>query len=181
MLVVCIIWIIFGSFQVHAASHERMKRPSISILHIKLEKYELPENINTSFKAYMDYRMITDTNSQQYAIQQEAYTDEQGFRRIDNDYIIAVGTYYSKRCGERFIVRLEDDTEFTVTIGDIKQDIHTDETHMYHPMANGWGNLLEFIIDTDVMNSEIIKLGDVSSLGFEGQIKGVHKIIEKYR
>lgn len=38
------------------------------------EEYEIP-NLDTSFKAYMDYRCITDETSQQWEIQQKAWTD----------------------------------------------------------------------------------------------------------
>ena len=34
------------------------------------------EGFDSSFKAYMDYRCITDTSSVQYEMQQQAYTDE---------------------------------------------------------------------------------------------------------
>ena len=44
----------------------------------------LPD-VNTEFKTYMDYRTITDTSSAQYDLQQHAYTDSQGIRRVDGD------------------------------------------------------------------------------------------------
>ena len=48
------------------------------------ESLPIPD-VNTDFKTYMDYRAITNTDSVQYALQQEAYTDSQGIRRIDGD------------------------------------------------------------------------------------------------
>ena len=44
----------------------------------------------TWFKAYMDYRTITDTESVQYAMQQNAWTDDRGLRRTENDYLVAM-------------------------------------------------------------------------------------------
>ena len=51
----------------------------------------------TWFKAYMDYRTITDTASRQYQLQQSAWTDDQGLRRLGEDYLVAMGTGWRKR------------------------------------------------------------------------------------
>ena len=45
-----------------------------------------------AFKCYEDYRALTDTTSLQYQLQQEAYTDEAGHRKVGHRYCIAVGT-----------------------------------------------------------------------------------------
>ena len=47
-------------------------------------------------KTYMDYRTITDKSSKQYKLQQDnnVYTDDEGFRKIEDKFIVAVGTYY---------------------------------------------------------------------------------------
>ena len=50
------------------------------------------QEYDTAFKAYMDYRTITDTSSEQYAIQQNAWTDSRGLRRSCDDYLVAMGT-----------------------------------------------------------------------------------------
>lgn len=116
----------------------------------------------TWFKAYMDYRTITDTESVQYAMQQNAWTDDRGLRRICDDYLVAMGTgWLETGCGERFIVTLESGSVFTVQVGDIKADQHTDETHRYRSCGSG-ANVLEFIVDTGNLSCEARNAGTVS-------------------
>lgn len=116
----------------------------------------------TWFKAYMDYRTITDTESVQYAMQQNAWTDDRGLRRICDDYLVAMGTgWLETGCGERFIVTLESGSVFTVRVGDIKADQHTDETHRYRSCGSG-ANVLEFIVDTGNLSCEARNAGTVS-------------------
>ena len=68
----------------------------------------------TWFKAYMDYRTITDTASRQYQLQQSAWTDDQGLRRLGEDYLVAMGTgWLNEGCGERFQVTLDSGAQFT--------------------------------------------------------------------
>ena len=60
----------------------------------------------TWFKAYMDYRTITNTDSVQYAMEQNAWTDDRGLRRMADDYLVAMGTgWLESGCGERFAMR----------------------------------------------------------------------------
>ena len=130
----------------------------------------------------MDYRCITDKTSAQYELQQFAWTDEDGFRRIGDDYIVAMGTYYAKNVGDRFKITLDTDNEITVIIGDIKQDIHTDYFNQYTPIydENGIffsGNVLEFIVDTDVLPKVPRRLGTVSYFNYlKGNIKSIERI-----
>ena len=56
--------------------------------------YDIPEE-ESGVKRWMDYRAITDPTTRQWAIQQEAYTDEYGFRRYGGAYCVAVGTSLS--------------------------------------------------------------------------------------
>ena len=66
------------------------------------------QTMETWFKTYMDYRCITDSASIQYQLQQQAWTDEQGLRRIASDYLVAMGTgWLENGCGERFSVTLD--------------------------------------------------------------------------
>lgn len=139
---------------------------------------------NSEFKTYMDYRCITDKTSAQYELQQFAWTDEDGFRRIGDDYIVAMGTYYSKNVGDRFKITLDTDNEITVIIGDIKQDAHTDYLNQYTPVydENGIffsGNVLEFIVDTDVLSEMSQVLGTVGHHDYlNGNIKSIERIEE---
>lgn len=150
-------------------------------MEIPIETLDIP-TCNTEFKTYMDYRCITDKTSAQYELQQFAWTDADGFRRIGDDYIVAMGTYYAENVGDRFKITLDTDNEITVTIGDIKQDIHTDYFNQYTPIydENGIffsGNVLEFIVDTDVLPKVPRRLGTVSYFDYlKGNIKSIERI-----
>lgn len=145
---------------------------------------DVPE-CDTSFKTYMDYRCITDETSIQWKIQQNAWTDSDGFRRINNDYIVAVGTYYSSKCGERFRIVFDDDDEITVTVGDLKQNRHTDKTNRYTAVYNEYGefvsaNVLEFIVDTKKLSKRSKLLGSVNNHDYlNGNVKIIERIEEK--
>ena len=142
---------------------------------------EIPD-CDTSFKAYMDYSCITDDTTVQWELQQKAYTNEYGLRKVGTDYCVAVGSYYSETVGERFKITLENDNEFTVIISDLKKDEHTDSTNRYSPVYDENGefysaNVLEFIVDTDQLHSMVTTLGTVSYYDeFEGNIVSIEKI-----
>ena len=150
-------------------------------MEIPTETLDIP-TCNSEFKTYMDYRCITDKPSAQYELQQFAWTDEDGFRRIGDDYIVAMGTYYAENVGDRFRITLDTDNEITVIIGDIKQDIHTDYFNQYTPIydENGIffsGNVLEFIVDTYVLPKIPRRLGTVSYFDYlKGNIKTIERI-----
>lgn len=140
--------------------------------------FNLPD-YDTSFKAYMDYRTITDNTSVQYKIQQSAWTDNDGFRRVNNDYIVAMGTYYTSNCGERFKITFDDDNEITVMIGDIKANENTDYTNQYSPVYDNDGdfisaNVIEFIVDVNEISKTSKLLGTMNEI--EGNIKYVERI-----
>ncbi len=140
---------------------------------------EMLDTQETWFKAYMDYRTITNTASEQYELQQQAWTDSQGLRRIGDDYMVAMGTgWLEEGCGERFLVTLETGESFTVIIGDIKDDRHTDADSLYHWCDCG-ANVLEFIVDTDAMSSEVRHAGTISAYdAFAGNITEISRIAE---
>ncbi len=126
------------------------------------EEESLPvPDVNTDFKTYMDYRTIKDKDSIQYDLQQQAYTDSQGIRRIDDDVCVALGTAYAKNCGERFEITLESGNTFTAVVGDIKADCHTDPTNSYVELQNGGGDMVEFIVDTGELDDYIRIMGSI--------------------
>ncbi len=120
----------------------------------------LPD-VNTQFKTYMDYRAITDKSSIQYELQQQAYTDSQGIRRIGSDVCVALGTAYAQSCGQRFEITLDSGNSFTAVVGDIKADRHTDDSNRYVELWDGHGDMVEFIVDTDELDSHIRIMGSV--------------------
>ena len=129
------------------------------------------QTMETWFKTYMDYRCITDSASIQYQLQQQAWTDEQGLRRIASDYLVAMGTgWLENGCGERFSVTLDTGTTFTVQVGDVKADCHTDPPHCYRPCGSG-ANVLEFIVDTSALDTAVCNAGTISAYpAFSGNI-----------
>ncbi|WP_130861284.1 hypothetical protein [Bacilliculturomica massiliensis] len=133
--------------------------------------------VDTSFKAYMDYRAITNRSSWQWKLQQKAVTDEQGFRRVDGDYLVALGTYYAKGSGERFRITFSSGKTITVMTGDIKSNRHTNETRQYCPRGDGSGNMVEFIVDTGQMSRDARRRGDLSCLGMAGTVTAIEKIV----
>lgn len=144
-------------------------------------KLEVPD-CDTSFKAYMDYTCITDDTTKQWELQQTAYTDKYGLRKIGADYCVAVGSYYSETVGERFKITLDSNNEFTVIISDLKKDEHTDSSNRYSPVYDENGdfysaNIIEFIVDVEQLHSMVTTLGTVSYYDeFEGNIVSIEKI-----
>lgn len=135
--------------------------------------YSIP-NVNTSFKSWMPYTAITNRASAAYKQQQYAYTDENGLRKIGDDYCVAMGTYYSSTIGERFKITMSTGATFTVIISDIKSNRHTDSTHRYTTRN---GCMMEFLIDKSCLASCIRTSGNVGSLSlFSGQFAKVEKI-----
>ena len=116
----------------------------------------LPEDADGSFKTYMDYEKITNKSSRQWHLQQLAYTDSEGFRKFNDSYLVAVGTYYADM------------------VGDIKQDIHTDSNNQY---VTTNGNIMEFIVDVDKLDELTKKLGNVSNSGLEGSIIKIEEVV----
>lgn len=144
-------------------------------------QYEIPD-LDTDFKTYMDYHAITDKNSVQYRMQQDAWTDEYGLRRLNDDYMIALGTYYTKSCGERFKITLASGNTFTAVVGDIKADEHTDINNQFSPVYNAAGefigaNVVEFIVDTACLPKNIKTWGSVGACPeFKGDITIIERI-----
>ena len=126
----------------------------------------------SDFKSYMDYRTITNTSSKQYKMQQEAYTDENGLRKIGEHFCVAMGTYYGN-LGDILYIETDEGESWTVILSDIKSNAHTDSTHRY-TVSNYC--MMEFIVDTPAMSSSVRSSGTVNSLGFQGKICYIEKI-----
>ena len=118
-------------------------------------------NTNTSMKSYMDYRKITSKISPQYKLQQrkDVHTDNEGFRRIGDKFIVAVGIYYSDSVGDCLSIELSTGRVFEAIVGDIKDNSHTDKMNRQHKVD---GSVVEFIVDTKNMDKLAKKMGDVS-------------------
>lgn len=133
-------------------------------------EYQLPDNPDYyGFKSYEPYDLIT-AQSVQLCLQQEAVTDVNGFRLLDNRYLVAVGTFCNAPCGTYIDLILENGVLIPCIVGDIKADVHTDETNTY-TMATMCAS--EFIVDDTI--SPAAWYGDVSMVYEEwrGKVVGV--------
>jgi len=134
------------------------------------EVIEVTEFYGTEqFKAWMDYKAITCKTSRQWAIQELAETDENGFRRIGDYYICAMGTRFGN-VGDCFCVVLDSGMTLHVIKGDEKQDIHTLEGKGYAGLD---GSVLEFIVDADKIHTTVKSTGDCSKIGLQGAVTTV--------
>lgn len=133
----------------------------------------IPSEVDGSFKTYMDYRTITDEDSVQWKMQQDAVTDESGFRKYHGRYMVAMGSYYTTECGKELDITLDSGLVIPVVIGDLKQNKHTDETNRYIPKN---GNIVEFIVDKDLLNNLSRDMGDVSYSGLEGAVVQIEEL-----
>lgn len=148
---------------------------------IRYRTVSVPSHVDNSFKTYMDYRAITDTNSKQWKLQQNAYTDASGLRKVDDYYCVALGSAFSSEIGAKFEITLQDGQTFKAILADQKSDRHTDATNKYRPLGNGKINVVEFIVDSDKLEPLARTMGDISYISngiFEGEIKEIREIIE---
>lgn len=136
-----------------------------------IEEPEIVE-ICEQFKSWMDYRAITCKTSRQWVIQELATTDGNGFRRVKNFYICAMGTQYGE-VGDCFCINLDSGVTIHVIKGDEKQDIHTLNGEGYQGLD---GSVLEFIVDSTVLPNEVRTSGDCSVLGLNGTVVKVSRI-----
>jgi hypothetical protein len=122
------------------------------------ETYEIKNH--NGFKAFMGYKKITDKTSKQYQLQQICYTDDQGFRKFDNRYCVAIGTAFNAQVGQCFDAYLDNGTIIECIVGDIKDNKDTDETHVFTKQ----GCCLEFIVEPKQLDITVKKMGDCSYL-----------------
>lgn len=156
--------------QVNQMSHTNC----IATPKIKRESLELPD-ISTESKLFTDYRFYNIPGTPHNRLQQKARTDSNGLRRFNNDYIVAMGSYYSTSIGDRFRVELSSGRVFTVIFGDGKWGIDCDSKNMYTPVKNydgeTVGNLLEFIVDEDILDPNVYSYGGIERLDiFKGDV-----------
>jgi hypothetical protein len=108
----------------------------------------------------MSYKKLTDKSSLQYELQQYCHTDENGFRRYNDYYCVAVGTAFNMQIGQRFDIILENNTIIKCVVGDIKADIDTDKSNTF----TSQGCCSEFLVDTSKLHGTVKTMGDCSFL-----------------
>ena len=141
----------------------------------KEEEMQISKSANTAFKAYMDYRFITNRSSTQWKMQQSAVTNEHGIRTYNGLYMVAVGTGLADSCGIKLRITLSSGTVILAITGDIKDNRHTDSSNKYDAKNR---SMLEFIVDAKKISSKCKTMGDMSSANMYGEVNKIEKIVE---
>ena len=144
---------------------------------VKMVSRGLPREVSGEFKSYLPYHLITNKSSMAYHLQTIAWTDGFGFRRLCDDYMVALGSYYSTNLGDRFRITFDTGKSINVVLSDTKQDVHTDSKNQFNPFND---NICEFIVDVKILHPMAKKMGDVSYGNDElkGGIKSIEEILE---
>jgi len=140
----------------------------LSTAFVPFELLYVPEKGGT-FKSWEDKNSITDKTSAQYALLQTSTVDGQGFMRLGESYLVAMGTYYGQYIGQNLTIMLSTGVTFDVVIGDVKDDKDTIDGMVCK--ANN--SVVEFIIDRSVMKYSDYSKGNLSHMGFEGNIVAI--------
>jgi hypothetical protein len=137
------------------------------------QKNQSFKRLGGSFKSYTDYRCLS-RYSKQWKLQEMAYTDENGLRKIGDAYLVALGSYYGVELGSKYTVVLETGNTFEIILCDCKKDEHTSANNQ---MTLADGSILEFYVDTDVLPERVKTLGTIGSIDFfEGDIVNIVQI-----
>lgn len=105
------------------------------------------ENVN-HFMPYMDYNCITNTSSIQYQMQQSATTDEKGFRKYNDNYMVALDAN-NYQVGDNLILKI-DENSYNVVVGDVRA-------------TNDTSDVIEFIVDVNKISTETKQSGNCLS------------------
>lgn len=125
-----------------------------------------------SYKCYMDYRCITDTSSPQWELQQGAWTDENGLRKVGDRYCVALGSAFGSTIGTEYTIELETGEMLRCVLADQKADQDTNAEHT----ADMNGAVIEFVVDTPCLPSEVRSMGDISYInGLKGKVSKIYR------
>ena len=129
------------------------------------------------FKSFMDYKAITSTGSEQYALQQLSDTDEDtGIRTVRGRYCIAVGKRTGCTVGQYVDVKLKNGTTIPCVVADFKATKDTCNDTI--TTANGC--VSEFVVEEKKLSQRVKQSGDISSVDsdWDSPVKSL-KIYEK--
>ena len=136
----------------------------------KINYVDMDTPSNNSFKSYMDYRTLS-VYSEQGKMQAQSYTDGlTGIIIYDGRYCVAVGSGYTHTLGTYIDLIMENGSIIKCIVADAKSDEHTDTTTR---RQNANGSIVEFIVDTKVIDGNVRLMGNFSYLceDFSGEIK----------
>lgn len=122
-------------------------------------------SITSTFKSWMDHDTITNHSTRQWALKQIATTDESGFRKIDDFYMVAMAKQYGP-VGTKYLITFSSGSRIYVIIGDLKAG-----TTCVHPDKS----MIEFIVSTDTLLKSVKSSGNVNKV-FEGTIVEIRKV-----
>lgn len=117
----------------------------------------------SGMKSYMPYsagdRSIFAQSSNQYKLQELCNTGNYGIRQYNGRYCVAIGSYFGTAIGQYFDLILENGVSIPCIMADQKADCHTDDSNII-TVANGC--MTEFVVDSDNLNSDAKRMGDIS-------------------
>lgn len=145
-----------------------------SSIHLQGREFNIPSNIDSSFKCFEDGKYITDRTSPQFSIVHSNPTivGNHGIYNRNNRYLVAVSKRYGK-IGDNLTIKMENGITLHVTIGDHKKNSETlNVGYGMHRISNSKNCLLEFIVDEQKLNYKIKMLGDFSPI-YPGKISKV--------
>lgn len=118
-------------------------------------------------KKWMGYEVFG-LSTPQGQLQAMAYTDPFGCRMVGQRYCVAIGTRYGAQIGQFFDLRLQNGAVIPCVMADAKNPQHTDSTNTF---SNTTSNLCasEFVVDTNTLEAECKRRGDMSFLYPEWQ------------
>jgi len=129
-----------------------------------------PVTHGTGFFSWMPYTAITYRNSRQFEMRQSAVTGEDGLRRYNGQIKVAIGTGWGFSVGSEVYIILSSGTSFAAVVGDIKDDRHTCDQNK---VTRNNGCALEFLICRRTIDPMVIAMGNVSRMGFEGELVSI--------
>ena len=141
----------------------------------EMSKMLISSNVNMrgSFKSYTDYRRLS-KNSLQWKLQEQAYTDKNGLRKIEDAYLVALGSYYGTTLGTKYKVALSSGNTFYIILCDCKKDSDTDAANR---VTISDGSMLEFYVDTKVLPKRVKTSGTIGTLDFfAGDVVSIVKV-----
>lgn len=141
-----------------------------------INSFDAPISNFGCFKSYTDYRKLApNPEYPTWQLQMEAYTDENGLRKIGEYYLCAIGTGWGLKVKDKATVYLSTGEQFNIIMCDTKADKDTDsDTHTYTVRDK---SVVEFYVNKDILNDPV-KYGDISKIipSFAGKVTNIVKI-----
>jgi hypothetical protein len=137
------------------------------VVEVEKTEYEIPSTYvhpkTGNLMAYNGGKTLERTSRITYGeagvINRLATPDQDGFMKLDNRYLIAVGSRFQTSIGQYIDLVLANGVVIPCIMGDLKADQDTDLTHTftYHSACCS-----EFIIDEHTIRSDIYERGNAS-------------------